>query len=137
MPNWYMKNNKLYYGYDPVPVEVLIDHCNELEKRFLKNQKYKLVRDGKVAVAVSPGYGAGWSTWSDIDAMDGRLNKLFVDGERDEALNLAEELYPDAYLGGGWRVQIVWVQVGKQFRIEEYDGFESIEFEEGMQWLTA
>ena len=24
----------------------------------------KVVRDGKVAVLVSPGYGAGWSTWN-------------------------------------------------------------------------
>ena len=25
----------------------------------------KVVRDGKVAVLISPGFGAGWSTWAD------------------------------------------------------------------------
>ena len=25
----------------------------------------KVVRDGKMAVLVSPGFGAGWSTWAD------------------------------------------------------------------------
>ena len=24
----------------------------------------KVIRDGKVAVVVSPGFGAGWSTWA-------------------------------------------------------------------------
>ena len=25
----------------------------------------KYIKDGKVAVAYSPGFGAGWSTWND------------------------------------------------------------------------
>ena len=25
----------------------------------------KVIRDGKVAVIISPGFGAGWSTWAD------------------------------------------------------------------------
>jgi len=100
-------------------------------------EKFKLIVDGKVAVAVYPGYGSGWSTWYNIDPMDGRLNKLFVDGKREEALALAEKLYPDAHIGSGWRVQIVWVEQGTRFRIEEYDGHESIKFAEDTDWLTA
>ena len=29
----------------------------------------KIIRDGKVAVAVSYGFGAGWSTWNDIKSI--------------------------------------------------------------------
>ena len=100
-------------------------------------EKFKLVRDGKVAVAISPGYGAGWSTWSNIDPMDGRLNELFVEDKHAEAMSLANELYPDTYLGGGDQVKIVWVESGAQFRIEEYDGYESLQFAEDEVWLTA
>ena len=46
----------------------------------------KIVRDGMVAVAVSYGYGAGWSTWNDIDPMDARFNQLFLDGKADEVV---------------------------------------------------
>ena len=27
----------------------------------------KCIRDGKVAILYSPGYGAGWSTWNDLE----------------------------------------------------------------------
>ena len=30
----------------------------------------KVIRDGKVAVLYSPGFGAGWSTWADTDQRD-------------------------------------------------------------------
>ena len=89
--------------------------------------KFKLVVDGKVAVAVSRGYGAGWSTWSEIDPLDGRLNTLFSQGKRKEALVLARKLYPDAYLGGGKNVELVWLPIGTRFIINEYDGFEELE----------
>ena len=89
--------------------------------------KFKLVVDGKVAVAVSRGYGAGWSTWGYIDPLDGRLNALFAEDKHKEAVALAENLYPDAYLVGGRDVEIVWLPIGTRFRINEYDGFEEIE----------
>jgi hypothetical protein len=138
--DWYIKDKQIYYRYDPVPLEVIVDHCNELEARLrgretLKNGK--LVRDGKVAVAISPGYGAGWSTWSNIDPTDGRLNQLFVENKHAEAMSLANELYPGAYVGGGDQVQIIWVALGKRFRIEEYDGYESIQFAEDTDWSIA
>ena len=81
----------------------------------------KIVRDGIVAVAVSYGYGAGWSTWNDIDPMDARFNQLFLDGKADEVVRICEkeEL---GYAGGAADVSIEWVPVGTKFVIEEYDG---------------
>ena len=40
----------------------------------VKRHIEKVVRDGKVAVLVSPGYGAGWSTWNICLAEDFAVN---------------------------------------------------------------
>ena len=45
----------------------------------------KYIKDGKVGVLVSPGYGAGWSTWGDDGlrdqlALDSRLVQAKLDG---------------------------------------------------------
>ena len=51
----------------------------------------KIVRDGKVAVAVSYGFGAGWSTWNEVNPMDARFNQLFLDGKIDEVVRICDE----------------------------------------------
>jgi len=96
----------------------------------------KIVRDGKVAVAVSIGFGAGWSTWADVNPMDARFNQLFLDGKYDEAVALCEKL-DLGYAGGAHDVEIVWVPVGTRFRITEYDGAESIEYRNEIKWEKA
>ena len=96
----------------------------------------KIVRDGKVAVAVSYGYGAGWSTWNNIDPMDARFNQLFLDDAADEAADLCDEL-DLGYAGGARDVEIVWVPVGTEFRITEYDGSESLEYKDNIAWRKA
>ena len=94
----------------------------------------KIVRDGLVAVAVSPGYGAGWSTWNDIDPRDARLNQLFLDGNVDEVQRICDE-EGLGYAGGARDVEIFWVPEGTQFRIDEYDGSESLVTTD--DWITA
>lgn len=96
----------------------------------------KIVRDDKVAVAVSYGFGAGWSTWNDVDPMDARFNQLFLDGKVAEAKALCDEL-DLGYAGGAEDVEIVWVPVGTEFRITEYDGSESIEYKDKTDWRVA
>ena len=95
----------------------------------------KIVRDGKVAVAVSYGFGAGWSTWNDVNPMDARFNQLFLDGKYDEVEALCDEL--ELYAGGARDVGIVWVPVGTEFQIVEYDGAESIEYKDNIAWEKA
>jgi|SRR5882672_534927 len=90
----------------------------------------KLERDGKVAVVYSPGYGAGWSTWSDeVDPTDKdiaeAIDKVVT---KEELISLAKKKYPTAYTGGleydG--VSIAWVPKGTRYYIEEYDGSEQV-----------
>jgi hypothetical protein len=96
----------------------------------------KIVRDGKVAVAVSYGFGAGWSTWNDVDPMDARFNQLFLDGKVDEVQRICDE-EELGYAGGARDVEIVWVPVGSVFVIDEYDGSESLQFKDDFDWKVA
>lgn len=84
----------------------------------------KIIKDGKVAVAVSYGHGAGWSTWEDISPLDGKFNQLFIDGNFEDAKKLADEL--GLYVGGIRGIKIEWIDIGTYFRIDEYDGAESL-----------
>ena len=85
----------------------------------------KLYNDkGEVAVAVSYGYGAGWSSWNDVNPMDKRYNELILAEKWKEAEELAEE--EDLYAGGLKDCVIIWLDEGTAFSIKEYDGAESI-----------
>jgi hypothetical protein len=92
----------------------------------------KLIRDGKVAVIYSPGYGAGWSTWAsggDPEPMmfDPVLAQMILDNADENALEkVAAERYPFAYLGGLGKCRVQWLFLGESFTIAEYDGSESI-----------
>lgn len=94
----------------------------------------KIVRDGMVAVAVSGGFGAGWSTWIDVDPRDARFNQLFLDGKHDEVARICDEENL-GYAGGARDVDIRWVPEGTKFRIDEYDGSECLVTDD--DWITA
>lgn len=115
----------------------------------------KYVKDGKVAVLVSAGYGAGWSTWNWT-----RLGMLFdpvivelvlertqlekqeaeeaaIDAINNKIYDYAKAKYPDADLSAVYGLDVEWVEQGVEFRIHEYDGSESIHFHSGEIWITA
>lgn len=102
----------------------------------------RVIKDGKVAVLVSYGFGAGWSTWADSDI---RNIVLFEPEVVEWVLNGKEGPYPDLKAKYGWEdsngceddLDVVWVEQGKQFRISEYDGAESLILAEEEQWFTA
>ena len=96
----------------------------------------KIIRDGLVAVAVSPGYGSGWSTWNDADPMDTRFNSLFLEGDIEGVEALAKSL-DIGYTGGADDVEIRWVPVGAEFIIQEYDGYESLMYKNEYLWYKA
>jgi hypothetical protein len=102
----------------------------------------KLVRDGKVAVLYSPGFGAGWYTWNHGDygyelVFDPVLAAYVDEGKMDEAKTYVAMRFPEAYDGGLEDLAVEWVPVGTAFRIHEYDGSESIEVKEEMNWMVA
>lgn len=121
----------------------------------------KVIENGQVAVLYSPGYGAGWYTWNEsrFEEQDEALklvfdpilvdlvkqkeaNRLFGDLDllnsiNQQIENRANEILPDGYFGGVEDLTIMWVPIGTEFRIEEYDGSESIFLKENEYWLTA
>ena len=103
----------------------------------------KVIRDGKVAVLYSPGFGAGWSTWNtllpellfDSVIVDFVLNKPENWLQGIEAY--CELVYPGAYTGGASDLEVMWIPAGSQFLVEEYDGSESVVLMDEMKWIVA
>ena len=96
-------------------------------------------KDGKTAVLVSPGFGAGFSTWNKPEmAVDFDLVEAFLSGDKTRFAYIVVEKYGEnMYLGGMNDLKVEWVDEGKKFRIEEYDGSESIEVFDETVWFTA
>ena len=97
----------------------------------MNNQIKKVIRDGKVAVLFSPGFGAGWSTWNleyaDEMMFDPGLVKLIEDKANNDTIDrYIEDKFPDVYAGGSNDLKIAWIPIGDKFLITEYDGSESI-----------
>jgi hypothetical protein len=100
----------------------------------------KFIKDGMVAVLVSPGFGAGWYTWNyerpEILFDPGIVD--LVDQDMWSELETYVTLkYPDIYKGGMQDLRIEWVPEGTLFKIHEYDGSESIEYKENDHWMIA
>ena len=91
--------------------------------------------DGEVAIAVSHGFGAGWSTWGSVDPLDARFNRLIMYEMWEEAEKLADS--EGLYTGGLRDCRLHWLKPGTRFRIEEYDGAESLVTEDTYKFGTA
>lgn len=101
----------------------------------------RVVRDGHVAVLVSPGFGAGWSTWCDKELreqvlFDPKIVAWVEDGKVGPVPtdHLSDEYF---YTGGAEDLIVEWVPVGTKFRIHEYDGSESLILESEEEWFVA
>ena len=100
----------------------------------------KVIRDGKVAVLYSRGYGAGWYSWHGV--LELVFDPTVVDMvERntpyDDIEAYCESKWPDHYFGGACGLTIKWIPEGTQFLIEEYDGNESVSLLTDITLLTA
>lgn len=101
----------------------------------------KVERNGKVAVIVSPGYGAGWATWSDhyeaaLFAPD--VVKWIEEGkpDDDDRVEAFGEKY--GYTGGLSQAEVEWVDRGQRIRIDEYDGSEALEIlDPDVGWIVV
>ena len=85
---------------------------------------------GEVGVLISPGYGSGWYSWNESMPQllfDKDIIQAVLDGDNDKAEQVAIDKYgEDIYTGGASDLVVVWLQPGTMFRIEEYDGSESL-----------
>ena len=103
----------------------------------------KVIRDGKVAVLYSPGFGAGWSTWNTL-LPELLFDPIIVDFVLNKPENwlqgieaYCELVYPGAYTGGSSNLEVMWIPAGSQFLVEEYDGSESVVLMDEMKWIVA
>lgn len=92
----------------------------------------KVIRDGKVAVIFSPGFGAGWYSWNTESQQllfSPKLVEMVEQGRNDEIdedwvkENLGIE---NVYCGGAGDLKIRWLPIGTAFEVDEYDGSESL-----------
>ena len=99
----------------------------------------KVIKDGKVAVLISYGFGSGFYTWgAPLEAIfDPKLVELVESEDYDSANEYVKNTYPGVYTGGVEDLSVVWIDEGEEFIIEEYDGNESIQFKNETQWITA
>jgi len=97
----------------------------------------RYIKGDKVAVLISPGYGAGWSTWASDNQAETMLfhptiAKWVEDGKPGgefkirEILGLLFEEDDMPYVGGWDGLQIEWLDEGMAFDVTEYDGSERL-----------
>ena len=102
----------------------------------------KVIRAGNVAVLISPGFGSGWYSWNGIDSMlfHPKLVELVEANRREE---ITEELIfeltgeENVYTGGVGDLEVVWLPMGTEFLIDEYDGAESLTLIQNLRTITA
>jgi hypothetical protein len=100
----------------------------------------KYVKNGRVAVIISPGYGAGWSTWADSAEKEGMLfdSELVIhilNYQPELARSIAEKKYPESYISNQPLV-VEWLDVGTAFYVGEYDGAERLVIEDKRNYIA-
>jgi hypothetical protein len=101
----------------------------------------KKIKDGMVAVLFSPYHGAGWYSWHGNEELlyDPKVVDMVEEKTSAQTIELyCNEVYGDkAYYGGADDLVVRWIPVGTHFRIHEYDGAETLEIREEMDWMVA
>lgn len=110
----------------------------------------KYIRDGEVAVLYSPGYGAGWSTWAEgtereLLLYDPDIVQLVLDrnsqkitwAEFSEKVEMVWQLKSYTSYCDYETLQIMWIPEGSLFRVEEYDGSETVHMQHEYTWHVA
>lgn len=105
----------------------------------------KVIRDGKVAILISKGYGAGWYSWNTdkpqllfhpklIELVEQDKRNEITDVLIKELLGLPEDSY--TCILGAEKLAIEWLPQGTAFDIEEYDGAESLRTYEDIKLIA-
>lgn len=99
----------------------------------------RVVRDGRVAVLYHPEYGSGWYTGHNIEELlfDPNIVEWLELKDFDKIRVYITLKYPNVYLPSIAGLSIYWLPLGTEFRIDEYDGSESIKFKDEERWIIA
>jgi hypothetical protein len=100
----------------------------------------KLVRDGHVAILISPDYGSGWYSWNpDFPEIlfDPAMIRLVEENKFDELEIYVTLKYPEIHKHALRDLEVEWIREGVEFRIKEHDGSETIEFKDEVDWIVA
>lgn len=99
----------------------------------------KVIRDGKVAVLYSPGFGAGWTTWGAPPELlfDPEIVALVEASKKNKIPGLIKKRGFSFYAKGALGLKIMWLDQGTLFRVSEYDGEETIETINDIEFIKA
>lgn len=92
----------------------------------------KVIRDGKVAIVISRGFGAGWYSWNrghESLLFSPKIIDMIESGKADQIDEdwLEENLgISHVFCAGNSQLEIRWLPIGTVFCVEEYDGSESL-----------
>ena len=98
----------------------------------------KYIKDGKVGVIISPGYGTGFYTGgAPLEAVfSPSLITMIENRDLHGVSRVLQEKY-NFYLMYKHDLDVKWIPQGSRFKINEYDGSESIEILNEQKWLIA
>jgi hypothetical protein len=100
----------------------------------------KLIRDNKVAVLLVRGYGSGWFSWygGEEKLFDPILVDLVLKNEDGSRIldihDYCNKTYPDCMVSD---FDVEWVDIRRPFMVKEYDGYESIVFQDEIKWIVG
>ena len=101
----------------------------------------KVIRDGKVAVLYSPGYGAGWYSWHDRKELlfDPQIVEMVENNAKADIPKYVVDKYGEEYVCtlGSEDLRIEWIPEGTHFEIDEYDGYESVRYLGDITFIIA
>ena len=116
--------------------------------------EFRAIEDGRVAVLYSPSYGSGWYTAHYVKELlfdPVIVEKILRESSRppwesvsleaqQEIVEYCQRKYPDvnaALLLGVDSLQVEWLPVGAEFRVDEYDGNETVVMKSQYEWIIA
>lgn len=101
-----------------------------------------IVKGRGVGVVYASGYGGGWGSnatsteMMEFVTMDKEIVQAVINGENEKAHMIACKKFPSFY-GDPDSLDVWFVSQGEDFRIEQYDGMETIILLSETDFLTA
>jgi len=110
-------------------------------RKGLRRNTQKVIREGLVAVLISPGFGTGWYSWNTSvpECLFHPEVVAWVEGGKQGSIkDIAEKLFGGKFKSdGGSSLEIHWLPEGERFRIDDCDGAETLIPFDREEWRQA